>query len=404
MRSVNAALVVGVVAASLGAGAPASNHPPYSAWMTDSMIRRGVEPSFHYDQATLYTSFEAIYEHTKKQTIYDYYRAQVDAVIFPNGTIDGFNYSRYSLDPYRFGNNALYWYEKTGEEKYRIAADGIKRTLDNHPRTPTGGLWHREVVYPNQMWLDGIYMADTFYAKYVSLFQPDNQTAWDDIVLQFDNIDARTRRDDNLLVHGYDESKQAVWADPETGAAPLVWGRADGWYFMALLEVIDLLPEEHPGRERLLGYFKGLAQGLKGAQDESGGWWNVMEKRYEDVEGNYIESSASVMFTFGWLKGLNLGYLSEADYLDVAKKAWNGMVDMFVTHNNNGTINWEGTVMVGSLGSNATFEVRTLFSPVFGTERLIFDQYYSSIGLRQNDLRGAGVFMIAALEWEKRFP
>lgn len=368
------------------------------------MIRRGVEPSFHYDQATLYTSFEAIYEHAKNQTIYDYYRAQVDAVIFPNGTIDGFNYSRYSLDPYRFGNNALYWYEKTGEEKYRIAADGIKKTLDNHPRTPTGGLWHREVVYPNQMWLDGIYMADTFYAKYVSLFQPDNQTAWDDIVLQFDNIDARTRRDDNLLVHGYDESKQAVWADPETGAAPLVWGRADGWYFMALLEVIDLLPEEHPGRERLLGYFKGLAQGLKGAQDESGGWWNVMEKRYEDVEGNYIESSASVMFTFGWLKGLNLGYLSEADYLDVAKKAWNSMVDMFVTRNDNGTINWEGTVMVGSLGSNATFEVTTLFSSVFGTERLIFHQYYSSIGLRQNDLRGAGVFMIAALEWEKRFP
>ncbi|OLN81831.1 Unsaturated rhamnogalacturonyl hydrolase YteR 7 [Colletotrichum chlorophyti] len=374
-----------VTAAGAVSAAPSCGHPPFSQWMTDSMIRRGVEPSFHYDQATLYTSFEAIWKYTNNETLYNYYRAQIDAVVFPDGTINGFNHSRYSLDPYRFGNNVLFWYEQTGEEKYRIAADRIKGTLDNHPRTPTGGFWHREVVYPNQMWLDGIYMADAFYAKYVSLFQPQNQTAWDDIVLQFDNIDARTRREDDLLVHGYDESKIAVWADPVTGAAPLVWGRAVGWYFMALLEVIDLLPKEHPGRERLLSYFTGLAQGLKGAQDETGGWWNIMEKRYEDVKGNYIESSASVMFTFGWLKGLNLGFLSEEDYLAAATKAWKGMVDMFVTYNDDGTINWEGTVMVGSLGSNATFE------------------YYSSIGLRKNDLRGAGVFMIAALEWEKGF-
>ncbi|KAF9869940.1 cell wall glycosyl hydrolase [Colletotrichum karsti] len=383
MRSIRSSIML-LAAAGMSSAAPTCNKPLFSEWMTDSMIRFGVEPSFHYDQATLYTSFEDLYEYRKNQTLYDYYKAQVDAVVLPDGTIDGFNYSKHSLDPYRFGNNVLFWYEQTGDEKYRIAADGIKGTLDSHPRTPTGGFWHREVVYPNQMWLDGIYMADSFYAKYVSLFQPDNQTAWDDVVLQFDNIDARTRRDDNLLVHGYDESKQAVWADPETGAAPLVWGRAVGWYFMALLEVIDLLPEEHPGRERLLGYFTGLAEGLKGAQDETGGWWNIMEKRYEDVEGNYIESSASAMFTFGWLKGLNLGYLTEADYLEVAKKAWNGLKDRFVTYNDNGTINFEGTVMVGSLGSNATFE------------------YYASIGLRQNDLRGAGVFIIAALEWEKR--
>ncbi|KZL85300.1 cell wall glycosyl hydrolase [Colletotrichum incanum] len=334
------------------------NQMPFSNLMTDSMIRRRVNPSFHYDQATLYTSFEAVYEFTSNNTLYDYYRAQIDAVVFPNGTINGFNHSRYSLDPYRFGNNILFWYEQTGEQRYRKAADNIKATLDNHPRTPTGGFWHREVVYPNQMWLDGIYMADTFYAKYVSLFQPQNRTAWDDIMLQFDNIDLRTRRRDNLLVHGYDESKKAIWADPETGAAPLVWGRAVGWYFMALLEVIDLLPNEHLGRERLLGYFKTLAEGLRGAQDETGGWWNIMEKRYENIKGNYIESSASIMFTFGWLRGLNKGFLAESDYTEVAKKAWNVMVDMFVTHNNDGSINWEGTVEVGSLGSNATFEVK----------------------------------------------
>lgn len=345
-------------AASIPASAaPTCNRPLFSDWMTDSMIRRGVEPSFHYDQATLYTSFEAVYESNRNQTLYDFYRGQIDAVVLPNGTVKGFNHSRHSLDPYRFGNNVLFWYEQTRDERYKTAADAIKDTLDSHPRTPTGGFWHREVVYPDQMWLDGIYMADVFYAKYVSLFQPDNQTAWDDVALQFDNIDERTRRADGLLVHGYDESKKAVWADPVTGAAPLVWGRAVGWYFMALLEVMELFPKDHPAQERLLWYFRDLARGLKGSQDETGGWWNVMETRYEDVEGNYIESSASVMFTYGLLKGLNLGYLEEEEYGEVAERAWRGMVDMFVTYNGDGTINWEGTVMVGSLGSNATFEV-----------------------------------------------
>lgn len=340
-----------------GAAALPSCNISYAQLMTDSIIQHGVEPSFHYDQATLYTSFEAIYELTGQESLYDYYRGHVDSLVHADGVIEGYNYTHYSLDSYRFGNNVLWWYKQTGEEKYKLASDRIKNTLDRHPRTPTGGFWHRIVAYPNQMWLDGIYMADSFYAKWTREFQPDNQTAWDDIVRQFDNIDARTRRADNLLVHGYDESKKAVWADPVTGAAPLAWGRAIGWYFMSLLEVLAVFPEDHPGHDRLLGYFTELAEGLKNSQDELGAWWNVMEKRYEDVEGNYLESSASVMFTFGWLKGLNLGILTQADYGEVAKKAYHAMIDLFVTRNDDGTINWEDTVMVGSLGSNATFEV-----------------------------------------------
>lgn len=349
----------------------------------------------------MYTSFEKVYEATGNETLLDIYASHMAALVHDDGAIEGFNYSHYSLDNYRFGNNILWWYEQTGENKYRIAADAIKETLEKHPRTPTGGLWHRDVVYPNQMWLDGIYMADTFYSKWVSLFEPDNSTAWDDIALQFHNIDSHTRKENNLLVHGYDESKQAIWADPETGAAPLAWGRAVGWYFMALLESIQLFPESHPDRQMLLKYYTDLAQGLKGAQDEKGGWWNVMDKQYADVEGNYLESSASVMFTFGWLKGLNMGLLQKSEYLEVAEKAYHAMIDLFVTENEDGTINWEQTVEVGSLGSNATYEVS-----LSSTEaKLICQpnsmQYYSSIPTRQNDLRGGGVFMIAALEWEK---
>ncbi|KAM0425847.1 hypothetical protein ACHAPT_008785 [Fusarium lateritium] len=332
--------------------------PAYAQWMADSMIRFGVEPGIGYGEATLYTSFESVLDATKNKTLKKIYRSHIDAVVTDDGVIKGFNYSHFSLDNYRLGNNILYWYEQTREKKYKVAADSIKEMIDKHPRTPTGGLWHRHVVYPNQMWLDGIYMADSFYAKWVSLFQPKNQTAWDDIALQFDKIDSVTRKKNNLLVHGFDESKKAVWADPVTGAAPLIWARAIGWYYMSLLEVIPLFPDNHHGKERLLGYFVDLSDGLKKSIDEKGAWWNIMDKQYEDVKGNYLESSASAMFAFGWLKGLNLGFLKGKSYDKVAKKAYGALIKLFVTKNDNGTINWEDTVIVGSLGSNATFQVR----------------------------------------------
>jgi rhamnogalacturonyl hydrolase YesR len=176
-------------------------------------------------------------------------------------------------------------------------------------------------------------------------------------VLQFDNIEAHTRnKTSGLLQHGYDESKKAVWADPVTGAAPMVWDRAVGWYFLALLEVLQLFPESHPGYARLLGYFTTLAAALKSAQDASGGFWLVMNEPYPGRSGNYVESSATAMFTTGWLKGMRLGFLGD-EYLDAAKEAYTLMTERFVTTNSDGTLNWEGTVLVGSLGSNGTFEV-----------------------------------------------
>lgn len=354
-------LLAGVTActAKSACAATTSSNTSYAAWMTDSVIQRTVIPSYHYSQATLYTGLENVIALTSNATIKAFYRAQIDALVLSNGSIASYDYAKHSLDNYRLGNNILWWYEQTGEEKFKTAAEGIKATLDSHPRNEAGGFWHRDPTYPNQMWLDGIFMADTFYAKYVSLFQPENATAWADIALQYDTIDNVTRKDNKLLVHGYDESKVAVWADPETGAAPLIWARADGWYFMALLEVIALFPSKYTAiRSRLIGYFTEQAAGLKTAQDETGGWWNIMDTQYEDVDGNYIESSASAMFTVGWIRGINRGLLDSTTYGSVAETAYKSLIKTFVTENANGTINWEGTVEVGSLGSNATFEVR----------------------------------------------
>lgn len=353
----------------------------YLARMADTHIRRGIELDFGYTNAVIYQGLELAYEATRNESIADAYEKQM-SIINEDGSIKEYEYDFYSLDEYRFGMNALWWYNRTGEEKYKIAAEGIRGMLDRHPRTPSGGLDHRYPIYENQMWLDGIFMADSFYAKYTSLFDSDNTTAWDDIVLQYDNIEKYTRNHTtNLLVHGYDESKNAVWADPETGAAPLVWSRAVGWYMVSLLETIPLLPASHEGREKLTGYFKTLSEGVLKAQDAAtSGWWLIMD--FPGREKNYIESSASAMFTFSLLKGVRLGLIDAGTYLEPAKKAYQALVDDFVVENSDGTLDWEGTVLVGSLNSNATFE------------------YYTSIALSPDDYKGVGPFMYASYEIE----
>lgn len=373
MHMFKAGLLLSVL--TLGVTAAEEDDPitrPYAARMADSWIldSRETTRDYWYGRAALYTGYEAVYDLTGNETLLAWYRSRIDGlVVSPNGTIPGFNYSHYSLDDYRIGRNILWWYERSinsGEEeeeeaatKYAVAASSIRAMLDRHPRTPTGGFWHRDPVYRDQMWLDGIYMADTFYAQYTFLFDPDNVTAWDDIVLQWDKIEQVTRDPvTGLLVHGFDESKTAVWADPETGASPLVWNRAVGWYFMSLVEILELFPREHEGYDRLKSYFVSLAEALRRAQDPvTHGWWLVMSEPYPGMDGNYFESSAAAMFTWGWLAGLRMGLLEKRDFLEPATKAYGHLVNDFITENENGTLTWEDTVEVGSLNSDASFEV-----------------------------------------------
>ena len=346
-----------------GASAAALASPSYLAWTADSSIRHGVRQTFGYTQATLYEGFEAAIALTKNQTLVDWYKGQIDDVVVQaNGTIKNWNYTHYSLDDYRIGNNFLWWYERTGDEKYKTASKIIREQLNRHPQNKEGGFWHRSPIYKDQMWLDGIFMADTFYATWTRKFDNGNATAWNHIVKQFDNIEKYTRnKTTGLLVHGYDESKSKVWADPVTGAAPNVWSRAVGWYFMSLLEVIPLLPASHPGKAKLTKYFTTLAAALKKHQDKSGGWWLIMNEPYPGKKGNYIESSASAMFTYGLLKGIKAGYLKESEYFGSAKKGYDLLTKRFVEKKADGTFDWLGTVEVGSLNSNGTYEVSVEF-------------------------------------------
>lgn len=383
-------------------------HQDYSTWMTDSLINRGREPDRFYEEAVFYRGVEYAYNRTQDPKYFSYIVDSIDQILTPNGTFITWERdpeAQKSLDDIRIGNTLLYLYQSEGDGRYKNASDFLKGFLDGHARTPLGGFWHRDDRYTNQMWLDGIYMADNFYAHYVSLFQPSNTTAWDDILLQFSLIESRTRNQTTgLLVHGYDEEKDEVWSDPITGAAPHVWNRALGWYFMALVDVLDYFPESHAGRQELLSYYQQLADAVVEFQDESGGWWLIMDPPYPGMEGNYIESSGTAMFTYGMLKGLRKGYLEDGPYLDSAHRAFDLMADEFaIANGTNCSLNWQGTVEVGSLSSNGSYEVCKAGRLATCRDFIVADmsQYYISVPPQENDFKGAGPFIYASAEIEE---
>ncbi|TDZ32952.1 Unsaturated rhamnogalacturonyl hydrolase YteR [Colletotrichum spinosum] len=359
---------------------------PYSQRLASSFIARKAPIDAGYGPAVLWEGIAragAQAAATKgDESLLKAAEAAVSSLVSEDGTLDGWDPDWYSLDDLRIGNNLLYFYQRNKDAKLKVAADGLRQQLNRWPRTPSGGFWHRAPIYEDQMWLDGIYMADTFYATYTHLFEKDNTTAWEEIALQFDLIEEHTRNHtSNLLVHGYDEAKDAVWADPVTGASPLVWNRAVGWYFMALVETLQVYPQALPGYDRLLEYFVALADGLARSRDKKGGWWLIMNEGYEKRKGNYIESSATAMFSYGLLRGVRDGLL-DVKYQKVGLKAYKLLTKDFIRDDKNGSISFLGTVQVGSLNSNASFE------------------YYTSIPVVENDTRGSGSFIFAAIEEE----
>ncbi|KAI3396284.1 hypothetical protein diail_12367, partial [Diaporthe ilicicola] len=371
---------------------PGSFHgqPRYLTWMTDSIIKHGIEPTHAYDVSALLSGVKLAYARTQDAKYAAYIQKHVDLQLYPawDGEILLYNNSN-SVDDIRFGHSFLDGYNMTGGgEIYKTAAQTLKNQIDRTRRTPAGGFYHRYPDYIDQMWLDGIYMLDVFYARWTYEFERANTTAWDDIALQFDLIDAGTTvdrgRTNGLPLHGFDVSKTQIWADPVTGASPHVWGRAVGWYMMALVDTLDYFPEQHPGRERLLSYLQSLADAVVAAQDKTyKGWYNIMDPTFENKPGNYIESSASSMFVYGLLKGLRLGYFSGDKYEAAALSGYNLMTETFAGKRaSDGALVWGWTVQTGSLSSNGTFE------------------YYASIPLFENDLKGVAPFIFSSYEYE----
>ncbi|KAG6888090.1 hypothetical protein C0995_010793 [Termitomyces sp. Mi166 len=381
-----------------------------AVWAADSAIARGQgngltsagKPTVSYEHGEFQTGLRRLYELTGNETYFEYIVQGVGRIVGADGSVGGdYSFDAFSLDPVRTGPTFLYLYNQTGLAKYKTAADTFRRQLDAHPRTAQGQFWHK-LIYPNQGWLDGIYMGDLFYAQYTAMFEPNNQTAWDDITTQFNLMFTNTLQNatapntTGLLYHGYDFSHVASWASADRGHSPEVWDRAMGWYAMALVDVLDTISSLPPSsssltavttlRTALLSHLHTLFPRIRDATVASSGvWWLVLTQ--PGRAGNYFESSAAAMFVYALLRAVRMGYIQDdpdgmGSLVEAAKRAYGYILGNWVVGNQDGTMGWEGTVVVGSLDTTGDFN------------------YYISQPVDLNDLKGLAAFVLASLEYE----
>jgi unsaturated rhamnogalacturonyl hydrolase len=377
-------LFAGPAATARGQAAPLSERMAttvMTVWK-DAVKEPDRPDKWTYEQGVLLTGMEAVWLNTGDGRYFDYIRRVIDRYVADDGTIKTYKQADYNIDNVQPGRILLLLYKVTGQAKYRKAADALREQLKNHPRTSEGGFWHKK-VYPSQMWLDGLYMGEPFYAEYARTF--DEPEAFDDIARQFALMERNSRdAKTGLLYHGWDESRQQRWADKATGRSPHFWGRAMGWYAMALVDVLEHFPAEHPRRAELLGILGRLAVAVEKYQEpKSGLWYQVLDRGGE--KGNYLEASASAMFVYSLAKAVRLGYLPES-YLKVARKGWDGIGRRFVEEAAGGGVNFKGTVSVAGLGGNPYRD---------GSYA-----YYLSEPVVTNDAKGVGAFLMACAEME----
>jgi unsaturated rhamnogalacturonyl hydrolase len=338
---------------------------------------------WNYEQGLMLHALTRMWDCTGDRKYFDFVRNNLQQYIDSTGIIRTYRSSDFNLDNVAGGRAILTMYKATSDERYRRAADTLRWQLRNQPRTTSGGFWHKK-IYPYQMWLDGLYMAEPFYAAYAAMFNAPGDL--DDVAGQFILIadktyDAKT----GLYYHGWDESKKEQWADPKTGCSPSFWSRSIGWYAMALVDVLDILPPDHPKRPQLETILKNLAETLLRYRDgQTGLWYQVTDQGGR--AGNYLEASGTCMFMYVFARGANQGYLDQT-YFDEAKRTFRGVIDHLVTSDSNGFVNLhhvcKGSGLGGTPYRDGSFN------------------YYISEQQKTNDMKGIGPFLLGAIELER---
>ncbi|MDW7693585.1 glycoside hydrolase family 88 protein [Flammeovirgaceae bacterium SG7u.111] len=364
---------------------------PLYVQMADSELKRNPDPrlldfrekpKWEYSNGLVCSAVWKVWQKTKNQKYYDYVLFYADSMIMDDGKILTYRKLDYNIDRVNPGKFVMEVYKETNKDKYKLAIETLRDQMREHPRTSEGGFWHKK-RYPSQMWLDGLYMGSPFLAQYATEF--GEHAIYDDVAKQIYLIDKYTW-DENvgLYYHGWDESREQKWSNPETGRSPHAWGRAMGWFAMALVDVLDFFPEDHPKRADILSIHKKMADAIIANQDASGLWWQVMDRPGD--EGNYLEGSASSMFSYFLLKSANKGYL-DGKYLDAGKKGYEAIVSDLIQKNDDGTISLTQVCGVAGLGGNPYRD---------GSY-----EYYVNEIIRDNDPKGVGPFIMASLEFEK---
>jgi unsaturated rhamnogalacturonyl hydrolase len=386
-----ASLLLAVGFSATVAAQKVSSKLPWSVRMVESEMARYPESwqldfqthlKWDYCHGLELQSMLDVYDAYGDQKIFDYALAYADTMILDNGSIKTYKLSEYNIDRINSGKFLFRIYEQTKERKYSKALDLLRSQLDTHPRNDDGGFWHKK-IYPNQMWLDGIYMASPFYAEYA--YRHNRVGDYADILNQFITV-ARHTYDPatGLYRHACDVSKKERWADPVTGQSKHSWGRAMGWYAMAIVDALDFVPKHEVGRDSVVTIFNNVAAQIKRLQDKKTGlWYQVLDKSGE--EGNYLESSCSSMFVYALYKGVRLGLIDKS-YLEVANKGYKGILKNFIEVDADGLVTLTKACAVAGLGGNPY--------------RAGDYDYYINEKIRSNDAKAVGPFIMASLEYE----
>ncbi|TAM95283.1 MAG: glycoside hydrolase family 88 protein [Chitinophagaceae bacterium] len=367
-------------------------------WKVPSSDGLSPFPKWSYDEGVVWKGMEGLWKLTGNGNYFRYIQQCMDYSIHENGEIKGYKQQDYKLDDINNGKILLMLYRVTGKKKYWEAATLLRNQLRTQPRTYEGGFWHKK-IYPDQMWLDGLYMAEPFYAEYAMLAH-EGDSSFEDIAHQFMLMEKHARDPrTGLLYHGWDASKKQRWANPVTGDSPNFWSRAMGWYAMALVDALDYLPAgrqglpadrqgfpmNNPYRDSLVQILNRLAAAVSKVQDPvSGCWWQVLDKG-GDSAGNFLEASGSCMFVYALAKGVRKGYLP-LRYLQVAQKGFAGIIKQFITTSSGGQLILNGTCPVAGLGGKPYRD---------GSYN-----YYISQKPVADDPKGIGAFIMAANEME----
>lgn len=344
----------------------------YAQMACDTMMRKFApedlppKDRFHYHQGVFLSGVQKTWHLTGDKKYYDYYKAWVDHEVRPDGTI--IQWDPGQMDDIQPGILLYELYEKTGDERYKKALDVLVPTIYNLPKTPEGGLWHKDPSCPNQMWLDGLYMGGPICAEYAAKF---NHPEYFDFVTNQALLMEKFTKDEKtgLWYHAYDASRKASWADPITGKSPEFWGRSIGWVPIAMLDELVFLPEDHKDRKEIIRLTVDLLTALIPYQDEvTGLWYQVVDKGGQ--EGNWVESSCTCLYSAAIARAIKMGLMDEK-YMDVAVKGYHGIIDR-LRYNEQGII--VDNICVGTgVGDYA---------------------HYCARPTSENDLHGMGAFLI----------
>lgn len=347
------------------------------------MIEKAQTPRWGYTHGLVVKGMLEEWKHTGNRDYYDYARIYADSLIDANGKIR-MHYLSFNIDNINPGKMLFDLYEQTNDRRYKVAMDTLRKQLSEQPRTKEGGFWHK-LKYPDQLWLDGIFMASPYLAQYGRVFA--DTEAFADVVNQITLIARRTYDPDTgLYYHGWDESRKQKWADPVTGCSPNFWSRSLGWYAAALVDVLDYLPEDIEGRDTVLSIVENLAASLAKYQDEkTDTWYQVTIEG--DREGNYPESSATALFVYFYAKAINKGYI-QSEYESVVSSAFDGMIKEFIRQEPDGTYTITKCCAVAGLGGEPRYRDGSF-------------EYYISEPVIDNDPKSVGAFILAAIEYEK---